>query len=80
MNEPRNIRDVSQAADATVVAVLERFLTMAKSGEIRGVIMLGDSLGATDYDSAGTWNGPKALWAFECWKHRFLHSIQEAPL
>lgn len=77
MSEPVPIRDVSQPADAAVVAVLEKFLEMAKSGELRGVIVIGDLPGSSDSQSAGSWNGPKALWAIECWKHRFFHSIQE---
>lgn len=77
MSDPIPIRDVSQPADETVVELLERFLSMAKTGELRGVIVLGDTPGVCDSQSAGTWNGPKAVWAFECWKHRFFHSIQE---
>lgn len=76
MSEPTRIRDVSQPADKAVVAVLERFLEMARSGELRGVIVIGDTPGSSDSQSAGTWNGPKAMWAIECWKHRFFHLVQ----
>lgn len=77
MSEPVPIRDASCPADETVVELLERYLALAKAGKLRGVIVLGDMPGESDCDSAGRWDGPKVMWAVECWKHRFLHKIQE---
>lgn len=72
----RKLRDASPAPDERVIAVLEKFVALAKAGELRGVIVIADLVESSDSEAAGTWNGPKALWALETWKHRFLHDIQ----
>lgn len=77
MTEPRPLRDVSEPPHEGVIDALERMLVLACSGELRGVVILGNTPGSSAYEQAGTWDGPSILWALETWKHRFLHGAQE---
>lgn len=54
MTEPVQLRDANRAADADVVAELERALEMARAGELRSVVIAGSLVGHRTFTSFAT--------------------------
>jgi hypothetical protein len=73
---------VKRQVNPEMVKKLSELLEMAKSGELNAVHILYDTIGSNDGDSfsTGSWSVPNALYAFECWKHKLLHTVQREDI
>ena len=79
MDEP--IKLVVNKPDPRVIAAIEQLLEDAKAGEIRGFVILAETMERGVYTmSDGDYLDGSIFWAFEVWKHRRLHGRQGAPL
>lgn len=76
MSDPIPIRDASEPPNEHVIDALERMLVLARSGELRGVVILANMPRESYSEWAGRWDGPSAVWSLECWKHKLLHATQ----
>mgnify|MGYP001415196756 CR=1 FL=1 len=57
-----------------VVRLLERLIADAQAGRITGLVFFSNGPTEVNRGSAGDWDGPSALYAFELWKQRFLEA------
>ena len=74
MTEPIKLRIVSREHSESVIRALEEALSLAKRGELTGVVIIGDCPSGAYTNWAGIWSGPVILWAVEVWKQQAVQS------
>ena len=78
MSKPvADLKAVAAKPNQEVIDRLETLLEMAKKGELRGFVVLTNEHLSVGNISAGDWDADEAVYAAECWKHRYLHRRQE---
>jgi len=69
------VKKVTTLRAEPVTAVVEKLrdaLERAENGEIRGVVIVANTLTGTQNGYAGEWDSGRVMWAVEVWKHRIL--------
>lgn len=74
---PVDLKAVAAKPNQVVIDRLEQLLALAKTGELRGFCILTNEHLSVSAMSAGDWDADEAVYAAECWKHRYLHHRQE---
>ena len=80
-----NVTALKRQPDPDVIDRLELILKRAKSGQITAFVALCDGITddgspATEGHSAGTFDTPSMLFAFECWKQRVIREANVEPI
>lgn len=70
------IREQPLPVNADLVEALKKLVTEAESGRLRAIVYFADFLTYNQSQAVGGWERKDALYAFELWKHRMLHGLQ----